>query len=150
MYWSKGSRILTVATGAVLTWTALDVQGGASRKDLYGDELPAGAIARLGTVRFRHGGELNWLAFAPDGKSLWGGGGDIYVWDPATGRRLRRMRITLPSDTLAISADRRALAVWLPDARIHLYDLVSGTSLGTLPGSKLQPGSCLPGQCLAL
>jgi hypothetical protein len=65
---------------------------------LYGDELPANIIARLGTVRLRHDGEVNWLAFALDGKSLLGGdGGDVYVWDPATGRRLRRMRITPPS-----------------------------------------------------
>jgi WD40 repeat protein len=60
-----------------------------ARTDLYGDPLPPGAIARLGTVRWRSEGEFVRMAFAPDGKHLVTGFCALSVWDLATGRVVR-------------------------------------------------------------
>ncbi len=52
--------------------------------------LPAGAIARLGSRRLRHGTFISFLAFTPDGRSLVSAADDLRVWDAATGREVRR------------------------------------------------------------
>lgn len=59
------------------------------RTDLYGDPLPPGAVARLGTVQLRHANSL--FTFSADGKQLisFDPNGEIRVWDVATGRLAR-------------------------------------------------------------
>src|SRR5262245_24429307 len=60
-----------------------------SRLDRYGDPLPAEALSRLGSMRFRHGSFITSLTFTPDGKQLISQSGDaLRIWDAATGREL--------------------------------------------------------------
>jgi WD40 repeat protein len=83
--------------------------------DRYGEPLPAGAVARLGTVRFRQQyGYDRHIAFVPGGRALLstGSGGDsLVLWDATTGKQLRRLR---RQDSLfrqiAFSPDGKVLA----------------------------------------
>ncbi len=65
--------------------------------DAHGDPLPPGAVARLGTLRFRPGSIPQQVYFTPDGKRLvsldWYG---ITLWDAATGRPIVRRRFAKP------------------------------------------------------
>lgn len=65
----------------------------ANRADLYGDELPAGALARLGTMRWRQLEYTKTVAFAAEDKLLIVGAADgIYrVYDVATGKEVQRL-----------------------------------------------------------
>jgi WD40 repeat protein len=66
-------------------------------KDANGDPLPVGAIARLGTTRWRHEGLISFAAFLPDGKSVISVAGDmtIRVWEFPSGKELRRIDVPL-------------------------------------------------------
>jgi WD40 repeat protein len=85
-----------------------------ARTDVYGDPLPGGAIARLGTARLRHG-RGSTVAFAADGKTLISFGGDrtLRFWDVATGRQVRERAIP--------NGDSAQKAVLSPDGRVLAF-----------------------------
>lgn len=65
--------------------------------DRFGDPLPEGAVARLGTVRFNHGEGLHGLFFSADGKTIFSqGNGSVCSWDASNGKKLDRVLTNKP------------------------------------------------------
>jgi WD40 repeat protein len=58
--------------------------------DAFGDPLPKGAVARIGTLRLRQPSNIYSVAFSPDGKLLATGGESdgVRLWDSSTGKLL--------------------------------------------------------------
>src|SRR5262245_32737562 len=78
-----------------------------ARVDHHGDPLPTRALARLGTVRWRHSDFVSSLVFLPDGKSLISAGEDgiVRLWD---GEGRERYRLGQLRANPAIRNDWRA------------------------------------------
>jgi WD40 repeat protein len=97
--------------------------------DVYGDRLPAGAIARLGTIRLRHGSSLQAVAFSPDGKTLATAGTDdtIRIWDVATGKEVKGVKgQNRQPMQVYFSPDGKTLLSAGYDGAINLIDVATG------------------------
>jgi RNA polymerase sigma factor (sigma-70 family) len=98
--------------------------------DLYGDPLPSGAIARLGTIRFRHGGFLQDALLSPDGRTLFSVGNDsIEWWDAHHGSRQRQIAFAKSTYVagLDLSPDGKLLAVnFYIQSKMRFWDAASG------------------------
>jgi RNA polymerase sigma factor (sigma-70 family) len=102
--------------------------------DAHGDALPAGAVARMGTVRFRSPHTITMLRFSADGTALIGSGWDnsVQVWDRASGRKLHhlvlqnewRSSLTASGDGKRIAAGGRD-----QDRKIRVWDTATGKLL---------------------
>jgi WD40 repeat protein len=98
--------------------------GGPARFDRNGDRLPAGAVARFGTARLRHGAEPAGLGFSPDGRLLASASvseDGLRLWDVKTGKEVGRLDGVVTAAAFArdghvVVVDDARCKVWHPAA----------------------------------
>jgi Tol biopolymer transport system component len=108
--------------------------------DFHGDPLPAGAVARLGTVRPLSGQHpMTTLAVSPDGKTVASGSWDktIRLWDISTGKEIRSLQGHHDRvNALAFSPEGKVLASASFDETVRLWDSATGKQVRTLQGHR--------------
>ncbi|MEK6237707.1 MAG: hypothetical protein N2C14_23610, partial [Planctomycetales bacterium] len=100
-------------------------------KDIQGDPLPYGAVARIGSVRLRHESTVRKVQFSPDGRSLASySAGMIVVWDVANRGPLRRFKHDRCTG-MDFSPDGKQLAASSREG-VKIWDLITGKELARL------------------
>jgi RNA polymerase sigma factor (sigma-70 family) len=109
------------------------------------DPLVPGAIARMGSGRFRHGGPVSSMAYLANGKLLASGGyvgtiwdehGRVRVWETETGKEIRHFHLKGVANVTA-SPDGRILAgAGAGAGTIYLWDASTGQEIRRLQGSR--------------
>lgn len=135
--WRAGILLsLAIFGGADLGIGAIGVAYGApdqelakaAAADLYGDPLPAGAVRRFGTTRWRQATSVNFVGFTSGGKQLVTSGwyGQLRVWDVSTGTEVRRLEQPgLIAPMVVLSADGQMLAAASDTGAVWLWDLAT-------------------------
>jgi RNA polymerase sigma factor (sigma-70 family) len=99
--------------------------------------LPAGALTRLGTSRFRHAYIVPCIAFAPDGKVLASGSfrGTVRFWEVGTGKEQRVLTAHNGGVvSMVFSPDGKVLATGSWDRLIRLWDVAKAEPIRELTG----------------
>jgi WD40 repeat protein len=103
------------------------------RVDPYGDTLPAGAVARIGSVRLRHPGLLYDLQVTGDGKRLVSR--DYYglrIWDVTTGAQLATIRDDDVPYSLAAAPTGALIAMGTGLGNVGIWNSATGKRLARL------------------
>ena len=84
-----------------------------------------------------HTGDVNSVAFSPDGKTITSGSSDntIRLWDVSTGTEIRTLQgHTDDVNSVAFSPDGKTIASGSSDGTVKLWDVATGTVKATLKG----------------
>jgi WD40 repeat protein len=130
-------RLLAGSVALLLSAAVCLAAPTAPPRDTAGDPLPQGALARVGTLRLRHGGYVINVVFAPDGKSFVSCGNDsmVRLWDTATGKEIRRFEGHKGNiDGLAFAPDGKTILSSGTDGAGRIWDVATGKEKVTLTG----------------
>jgi RNA polymerase sigma factor (sigma-70 family) len=97
--------------------------------DLYGDPLPPHALARMGTVRPRHGARISQISFVGNGRLVATAGKDqtIRLWNGTTGELVKKLGpIDVDLECAALSPDGAMLIGKGPDGDLSVWSLAGG------------------------
>jgi RNA polymerase sigma factor (sigma-70 family) len=118
-------------------------------KDLHGDVLPKGALARLGSTRWHHGAMVRFAAFLPGGKRVISVSHDeiIHIWDYPSGKELRAFGPGIRDDSqknvrwcfdAALTADGNTIAALFYQDGVRFWDVRTGKELPPLAETQKQ------------
>jgi WD40 repeat protein len=117
------------AAALLLAVCAFGAEPPASKLDVNGEPLPPGALARLGTARFRHADTVCCAAFVPGDKLLVSGASDgsLVLWDAKTGKEQRRFEGHKEEvRSLALSPDGRYVVSGSLDRSVVVWRTETG------------------------
>jgi WD40 repeat protein len=107
--------------------------------DRYGDPLPPGAVARLGTTRLRRQGGVANVSFSPDGRFLASTSGrpasSLFLWDRHTGRLLHQLGGGRPGQAgpfdryVFMPGGNAILSAYARGWRLFLWDVATGREI---------------------
>jgi RNA polymerase sigma factor (sigma-70 family) len=107
------------------------------RVDRFGDALPEGATARLGSRRFDHSWTCDKIVWAPDGKVIATSGGftsarRLCLWDAATGKELHD--IAAQGSVPSVAFTPLGESIWALESRgVLQWDVATGKELRRIP-----------------
>lgn len=146
--WTNPANVPHVLTSSI---SPLTITQAISRIDAYGEPLPDGILARLGSNRFRHGSPVYAMEFSNDDQRLYTGSNDGTLRCSAFPSGKILWSVTMPNVAvngfeavvaIAISADDNLLAVSAMNDTTVLYDARTGKELKRL-GDKRDRSSWL-------
>jgi WD40 repeat protein len=128
-----------------------------------GSTLPPGAVARLGSTRFRHSGGVHFLGYSGDGRVLLTADSKLLrFWDAHTGKELRRLDIkSRPSRSFpfqagppaVLSGDGMILVAGFDSGESTVIDVATGKELRAfkteMPQNNNSPGNANPAPVLS-
>ncbi len=120
------------------------------RVDRFGDTLPDGSIARLGSLRFDHSWMSSGIVWSPDGKVIASIGGyssarKLCLWDAATGKE--RQDIAAEGMVPSVAFAPGGGAIWALERRgLLLWDVATGKEIRRLsPTQAVRAMALTPG-----